>query len=258
MKKFATDAMPLHASGLPGFMECLAREVAKMIAVQQYEEKRAADTGSLVHEGIAVWHTLAKGDARVAVRALRGALEKFPAGDLARAEDLFLRYAEDPRNKEAQVILVEKQVKLRWKAAPTDPTQEEVVIWGTLDQARIVDGLKIVLDAKTGVWLKGGDMINHHAYQLAAYWLGAEEHVGRVDGCGIIRLEDYAKNGPVFWRMPWSRSQAMQLLDNVAWRVADVRAGRVMCNPGSHCKWCEFLNYANCVNEVPLLLKGQV
>lgn len=201
----------------------------------------AADTGSAVHAAIAAYHTVAKGDARASLEAMREGLAKYPLADLHDAELSFRPYAADTRNTEAEVVLVEREISLRLAPAETDPTTQEIVIVGTLDQVRRERGLLVVCDVKTGKRLEGEDMLNDHCLQLCAYQLGASALLGEpVRGACVIRTYDYRKKakGPVFWNAAWGVKDAESLMRGVAHVVANIRAGRAWAAPGEHCRWC--------------------
>jgi hypothetical protein len=215
------------------------------------ESGPAADTGSAVHMAANAFHSLkskAKGNARLSVGVMRAALSEYPLADLDAAEKTFLRYSEDERNKEAEIVLCEGKVNCTLPPWKDDPTQEEIYLIGTLDQIRRVDGRLVCCDIKNGQRLDGFEMIHSHALQLAAYQLAASKLIGeRVDRACIIRTQDYVRqgkrgkalqDGPVFWNCPWSLSQAVTMLDSVRRVVASVRRGGVYAAPNEGCRWC--------------------
>ena len=247
LTRFGTKDMPLRASILPDLARCpfggLLKVVAEMDVCEDDEAGGgpAADTGSAVHMAARMFHTHAEGNPSVAIRVMREALSLYPQADLDAAEAQFRCYAKDPRNINANIVLVEQRVKVQIDPAPDDPTQEAIWIQGTLDQIREEEGRLIVWDIKTGA-SGGWDMLNKHALQLAAYLLGGALHLEReVSKVGVIRTRDYlsrGKPGPVFWRAPWGHRQASSLLDAIRHRVADIRRGRLSNVPGESCRFC--------------------
>jgi hypothetical protein len=257
-----TAAMPLHASALPGMMRCPLSAVLRM-RDDDAESGPAADTGSAVHFAVHLWHGLAKGSASVAVAAMRKNVDAFPAADLTAAEEQFLYYTEDPRNQEAEVIHSEERIRVTIE----DPTGEEapVVIIGTMDQLRRNRyGQLELCDIKTGSVHDGMSMLHVHAFQLAAYQVGAAQLTGEeVPVAKIIRTQDYyprprAKTpGPVFWEAPWSFEQAGEMLAGVAQVVYGMRRGNVWAGPSTDCfRFCPARGPQNCLLELGGLKHG--
>lgn len=242
MRDFGTAANPLRASRLADAMGCTCRAV--MEASADRDSGKAADTGSAVHK--AAWAMHEGGDFAVSVEVMRASAEEYPLADLAEAARLFRRYYDDPRNR-VPLQLNEAQVEVRLPAAPGDPTGEEIVIQGTVDQVR--DG--VVHDIKTGAALAGWEMALEHSVQMAVYMVGAEARLGTpVHGARIIRVRDYEKGGPVFWDVAIGRRQALRLLSRVPAMVAVVRRGEAWATPGHCCKYCPARSPDRCLEEM--------
>jgi len=224
-----------------------------MIALGLLEDHsgKAADTGSAVHAAVHAWHlTSHNGPAAVdAMRALAPA--KFPLADCDEAARLLAFYAEDERNQEATVVLLEQSVQVTLPPTDDDPTGQPIVISGTLDQVREERGVLSLWDIKTGSMHRGLEMVHEHALQLAVYQLGAARVLGRpVARAGVIRIRDYPARipQPVFWAAPWTLDQLPLLLDAVREQVARIRRGIVAAGPGSHCSWCPAGGLNSCLS----------
>lgn len=240
LTNFATAEQPLRCSALPKLCRCNLSAVLSLI-----DDERgscgAADTGSAVHFAARMWHTGADRNTRVAVGAMRMAIERYPLADLDAAELQFQHYASDKRNLDCECVLVEEEIMFSLPPSKEDPTQTPIVIRGTLDQVRKVKGEYYLWDIKTGS-PEGLEMVNEACMQLVAYQYAASQKLGMpVRRAGIIRTKDYLKKrpGPVFWEAPWEYADVMVLLSTVQRSVADVRAGRITATPSKEaCKWC--------------------
>ncbi len=222
-----------------------------MMDIGEREGNEASQTGDAVHLAARAFHREAKGDLRIAIGVMREGLSSYPQADLKRAEQHFRRYAEDPRNAQAEVIYCEEKISIKLDPSEADPTQTQIHIRGTLDQVRRDASGESVWDIKTGRAVYGKQMTAQHAAQLAAYQVGASQLIGRpIQRCGIIRTEDYVTNGPVFWEAPWNYRDALRMLDGVKHVVALLRSGKVWAAPGGQCRFCPQQSIANCV---PLL-----
>jgi len=219
----------------------------------------AADTGKAVHHAANIFHN--EKDAAIALGVMHGARNAYPFADLEQAAAMFRPYAADSRNIEARIIHGEAKIKTRLPAHETDPTGEEIVISGIIDQIREEpNGVRILWDIKTGK-PTGYEMMIAHAFQLAAYLIGAERELGiRCHAVGIIRIRDYLsrKPGRVFWRMPWGIDTAYTLLDGVRKRVAEVRRGELYANPGDFCQYCALGGVPNCTNRIGEFSRGEI
>lgn len=246
-----TPRMPLRASYLTRLVRCPMSGIIAMMEDQG--SGPAADTGSAIHAAAAAWHTVANKDTSAALRVMRAGLAKYPFADLDAAEGTFRYYAQDPRNQEARVILVEEKVEIRLQPAEDDPTQEEILIFGHVDQVREEDhGELAVVDIKTGKFHDGPSMLTEHCLQLSAYQLGASAKIGKpVRKARIIRTNDYLKRtpGPVFWSAAWRMSDCVALLDCVRNVVATLRRGQPYIVPTAEaCRFC--VGLSRCVPEL--------
>jgi hypothetical protein len=223
---------------------------------------QAADTGSAVHKAIAAWHRNGQ-DYPAALAAMRDAITEYPLADLHDAELHFRPYTKDPRNIGAEIYAVEERVIFSLAPASFDPTQEEIVVRGTLDQLRFRDGQLYIDDVKTGKRKNGWDMMNHYALQLAAYAVGATKCCGQTVLPGaIIRTYGYrvrgadrpeTEPGGVFFNYTADLAQCDALLNAVRIAVAMIRLGQPWASPGEHCGYCPALGLDNCLPRLTQL-----
>jgi hypothetical protein len=228
------------------------------------ESKASADTGSMTHVGIHHWHT-SRFDVIQAATALKESITKYPLGDTADAFQNFAGYVNDPRNREAKLILNETKIRIIVDPAEEDQTKRQIVIEGTCDQVRESHGELFVWDIKTSL-LDGSTILNNHIYQLAGYVVGAAQLLKKpVHPGGIIRTRGYLmkKNegipnpDGIFFHTPLRyhhcEMMIMKLLPPI---VARIRAGTVNApNPGNHCAWCPAKAPHNCLDTLYSLLK---
>jgi hypothetical protein len=216
----------------------------------------AADTGSLVHLGVAAYHRAGSQEKGVEAgyAAMRDGLERFPLADSAEAERHFEAYSRDPRNQDAEVVAVEQPVSLVLPPAPGDSTGLDIHIKGTVDQVRRHEGQLMVFDLKTGS-VPGWQMVHDYLFQVCAYAVGASQLLGQEVLPGyLIRTESYLKKGVdprsapegVFWAFNRSWEQTLLYLNQVCDHVALIRAGDVRFGPGAHCSYCPLDGIWNC------------
>lgn len=244
MISFATEERPLRASRIPSLLVCSMSEIS--LLRPDGESSVAADTGSAVHKAIALWHRDAKGDAAVALGAMKAFREEYPAADLRVAAQHFHGYIQDERNQGLETPLIEEKVTVRLPPSPQDPTGQDIVIIGHLDQVRVVSSGFMLVDYKTGGSLTGVQMVNAHMAQMAVYAVGAEQLGFSCNSIAIVRTLDYLKGGPVFWHLPFGVHGAKQILREVADTVADIRRGRIRITPHRDCSWCQHGSPVNC------------
>ncbi len=246
---FATAEEPLRCSRIPSLMQCTWRhQLLDLGLIGDGDSGKAADTGSAMHLAARAWHMTGGKEAAVAIGVMRSKLDEYPLADLDDAAKLFRAYAADKRNREAKIILLEEKLELVLEPSKTDPTGEKVVIWGTCDQVREMDGKLVMVDLKTGSPY-GYQMLDSHAYQLAAYMLGASIKLKRpVEGAAILRVKDYFSKtpAPVIWHAPWGYREAVEMMYHVTRAVALVRSRQAFANPGEHCRWCPKKSLINC------------
>jgi hypothetical protein len=217
--------------------------------IRDNDTKQAADTGSAVHKAAASWHNSGQ-DVAEALRVMRAQLAEYPDADLADAEQQFRCYTRDPRNTKAEIVAVEQKVSFALDPAEEDPTGQPIVVNGTLDQIRRIDGTPYVWDIKTSNAERksGWTLVQEYTMQLAAYSVGATKLLGvPVHPGGVIRTRAYTlkssrkpENEPdgVFNWVEFGLRECSVLLDTVRLYVALVRRGNLWPVPGSHCSWC--------------------
>jgi hypothetical protein len=240
-------------------VKCPWRAVILYQDLLRDHDTKAADTGSMVHTGVQHWHQLQ--DVTLALETLRASIERFPLGDVAEAEKQFHAYTEDPRNQQAEIVLLETQVAFALAPAETDPTGRMIYVQGTLDQVRREHGILKLYDVKTST-REGINLVNDYSYQIAAYCYGAAQVLGcRVAPGALICTRGYRKRGVdpraappgVFFHFAWSYDDCEAILDGVREVVAAIRSGRVWLGPGDHCAFhCPAAGVDSCL---PLLRK---
>lgn len=253
LTRFGTAEWPLRASWLSQMMVCPWRKVMDMIFNTRDESGPAADTGSATHAAIAAWHQMGQ-DPASALRVMTERFGEYPLASLEEAASLFLLYSRDPRNREADVVAVERRIAFTLPPAPQDPTQEEIVIFGTIDQVRRAGGRLKVNDVKTSK-LPGATLLRDHLYQLAAYSVGASTLFGEpVDPGALICPRGYKKGerpedrpAGVFFEYAVTHEDCRVLLNGLRHVVAAVRNGEVWANGGAHCQWCAAGDPSVCV-----------
>lgn len=228
----------------------------------------AAQTGSLVHAGVAEFHknmgNLAKRK-KAAWDAIAAHAAEFPLAEETEVRLLLTPYMDDKRNIEAEIItlngklMVEHQLEFILPPHPLDTTEEPIHVWGTTDQIRNFAGVPKVCDYKSGK-RTGWEMIHDHAIQIAAYCYGARQ-IG-ITNCQpgpIIRGMGYRTRQAaestmfkeefvpgVFWNAPFRWEDVEAILEGARLGIALVRMGHVNYGPGPHCTFCEFQGLAGC------------
>lgn len=206
------------------------------------ESGPAADTGSAVHAAIAAWH-LCGHDVGSAVESMVARYGEFPLADLEEATSLFCLYTRDPRNREAEVVAVERRVEFLLPACAEDPTGEAISVIGTVDQVRREGPLLKLYDIKTSK-RPGHELLDAHLYQLAAYTVGASHAFGEPVHPGALICPRHYRGEPesapdgVFFECAWTFDDARFILWGVRRIVAAVRAGEVWHFGGAHCRYC--------------------
>jgi hypothetical protein len=262
---FGSAEAPLRCSSLDALNRCAMQKVLLYLGEAEDVSRQAAETGSVVHAGVAAYHRDGGHEEGVEAgyAAMRDCLDRFPLADVAEAGRHFEAYVLDPRNQTAEVTAVEQPVSLVLPAAPGDPTGENIHIRGTLDQVRRHEGQLLVFDLKTGA-VSGWQMVHDHLFQVAAYALGATELLGEPVLPGyIVRTRAYLQEGVnpgscpegVFWGVGLSLEQCNLYLRQVRELVARVRRGDVPFGPGSHCSYCPLGGIWNCTAKAGQILK---
>lgn len=255
-KLFGTKAHPIRPSKLDKVAKC---QVLGLMLVMEADDElggKAAQTGQLVHVGAATFHNEPDPERKVqaGLVELQSSLSKFPLGDIAEAEKHYLCYVADPRNANAKVIAVEKNVEFELPPHPDDPTGENIYITGTLDQIRqLDDGSMRIYDIKTGA-PTGWHMIHNYSYQLAAYLLAARANGFPVDNSVIIRTQGYRVRGAVlpepngiFFPTHLSVGRSLYLMSRIRQAVASIRKGEIEFGPGDQCTYCPLNGIESCM-----------
>lgn len=233
------------------------------------EGGESAQTGSVVHAGVAAFH-LQEGGLKVREKAAWDAIAKartlFPLADETEVRLFITPYMNDLRNITAEFATysdngitkpcIEMGVEFTLHPHKFDKTKELIYVNGHLDYIRKVSGFHYVDDLKTGK-VSGWQMIHDYAVQVAAYTYGARQlGVKNAIPGRIIRAMGYrtiadkgASPDGVFWHMPYTWNDVETLLENVRLHVALVRNGDVQFQPGPHCSYCEFGGLQNCLNK---------
>lgn len=256
MKNLATDELPIRASNLPNLFSCPNFFVYKTMTDGMEPGGDAAQTGSIVHAGIALWET--NGDSNKAILAMNAEHRKnFPDGDIAEAIRLFQKYVERTKSdKRGKTIYVEEKIKFSYPCAKIDETKEPLVIMGTMDLTKELTDRYYVIDHKSGR-MYGDEMIKSYAPQIAAYVYGAwhcklQRTKKPVIGW-ITRLQDLARRDlPFYWETHIDLDRAVHILDMVAVEIALLRMGIKKSTPGKFCEWCgmaEFASKESCIND---------
>ncbi len=260
LKRFATADFPLHPSMLRDLMECPWRLTSMFLYEPSGEGGVAGDTGSAVH---AAAHAMHSGkEVADCLGVMKQKLAQYPKADLLDAANLFLRYSQDSRNKEAKVILNERQVDFSIAPSKEDETGEPIVFTGRLDQVRDVDGRLKVYDIKSTKF-DPGQMQSEYMFQMAAYCVGASTLLKqRVDPGACIYVRKYTdKNhsqAPVFWHYAWTFEDCEQILDVFRHRVAEIRRGIIYHNPiESKCRWCHLRSPDMCLPKLKQELRDR-
>lgn len=254
---FGTAEQPLRPSALGKLVHCPIQSVL-MMGEPEDAGGVAAQTGSLVHLGVAAFHLEPdqRRKAQAGLAAMQDGLPRFPLADMTECNRFYSLYAADPRNIHAEMLAVERPVSLVLPPHSTDPTGAEIVVNGTLDQIRREEGKALVDDLKTGS-PSGWAMIHDYAFQQAAYVLAArasgfpDAEPGR-----IIRAQGYRARGAqlpspdgVFFALPWTVEDCRLLMDRVRLEVARIRSGEVNFGPGPQCSYCPLGGLQGCLPQ---------
>lgn len=250
---YATDKRPIRASAVAKFIACPMQIVLNLC--DDDEGGDAAQTGNLVHSGVAGFHktggTLAQ---RVAASqaALEAARDRFPRGSVKEAHRHLAAYTADKENIDAEVPWCEEEVRYEIPADPTDPTGKAIVILGHLDQVRVKDGKKKVWDLKTGDRLGPSDTVLEYLVQQSIYTLaGINSLDPDIEPGGIIYSPGYFKaRTKVFLPLKLTIETCKVLLEPLALLVSLVRQGRPVFLPSPEtCKWCDHGGYPKCYEK---------
>lgn len=283
MQSFATTEHPIRASYLSWVARCNMKAVLDLIDDCD-STGSAAQIGSVVHAGIAAFHQTTGTQVErstAAFDAMRRALPEYPLADESECRLFLTPYVCDPNNQRATFATVpaeylnhpagpgaghpdagkvklgqpaiELPIRVQLSPHPLDPTGQPIVIDGTLDQLRIVDGRPKVCDAKTGQ-PTGVQMMHDYAYQMAAYTVAARQFWPNTEPGYLIRLRRYRERTAslptpegVEWSMPYMAADCMMVLDQVRINVALIRSGQVNFGPGVQCTYCPHKGLDGCI-----------
>lgn len=252
-EEFATKKFPLRSSKLPALSQCTLMTVQSML--NEEEVGQPANTGSATHKAIEIWHKQKVKDEQQAIDGMVEGSSKYPLADFVDAAAMFRSYIKDPRNKEAEIILIEEKVEIELEPSPIDKTKQPIIIIGTLDQVRLWDGRLSLWDVKTGS--KSVEYMKAiYSLQLAAYCLGASKKLKKeVHPGGFIRTRGYLRKRPpvdpescppdIFIDVKWKSSGIHSLLEIIRQKVALVRMGLYSITPSENCSYCK-IGLDNC------------
>lgn len=238
----ASKVKGIRASSLPLLFQCIRALDYKEFAMSN----KYAETGSLIHLGIEAYHKLLSVDAALAVMATKQT--DYPEASGTKAAHAFRRYTEE-QHRWGCIKGTEQAIAFELAPAPFDPTQEKIIIEGTLDQIRD-NGTTIIADTKTGSkpikW-----MFRHYAPQLAAYQYGYYHTTGIKPHAAIIRTADFLQGGDIFHPVPWRWETVIDMMDTVRTLIALYRMGLKIATPGEHCEWCPAVGIEHCGTGKP-------
>lgn len=236
--------------------------------LQDEEVGEPADTGSATHKAIENWHKGNKKDEKLALDKMLEDISKYPKADLSKAASMFRAYIKDPRNIEAEIIAIEEKIEIELPPLDIDPTKQPIIVLGTLDQIRLVNGKLQLWDVKTGK-RPPSFMKTMYSLQLACYCQGASEKLKKeVHPGGFIRTFEYVKNihkNPdpatcpenVYVDVDWKYEDIGSLLQIIKQKVALVRMGLYSITPTEACSYCS-IGLNNCPSLLQqLTIKGK-
>lgn len=256
IENFGTEQHPIRASSLQTLVKCTMYATLKHLEGDT-ESGIAADTGSAMHKAAATWHTNGQ-DQTNAVQIMYNRREDYPLADMLEAEKMFRHYARDPRNKEANIIDTEEEVKIEIDPHPSDKTQQKVIIIGHFDQVRLVHNIYKVYDIKTSKY-DGEFLSREYLYQMAAYCKGASIKYGVPVEPGAFILprkyitkDNLKVHAPLnaYYHFSWSFNDVDIILGEVAHTVARIRNGDIYLNPGMYCNWCPARGIDVCIPKL--------
>jgi hypothetical protein len=169
---------------------------------------------------------------------------------------MYAAYIADPKNTppSIEVVWCEEPVTLILPPDDTDPTGQNVVISGTLDQVRrYPDGSLKVWDIKTSK-LSVDDQLQEYVVQQVIYTCAAQATLDPgIQMGGLICTRNYTVARAkihVPWPLTFTASVRTMLLDSLRLAVANVRRGKKTFHPSvSACRFCEVKPYPNCITH---------
>lgn len=252
MQSIATKDNPIRSSLLPNLFHCPTLFYDKWLTDGDESAGEPAETGSLVHEGIAVWHkTTNRAKAQEAMHNAKA--EKFKLGDLSEAIRLFDKYIFRLTNSPyGKIKHIEKEVKFEWPCSKIDPTKENLWITGTIDLVTDLGYKHFVIDHKAG-HKEAKNMVLEYPAQMAGYVMGAKLDLkvkGPIEAL-IARTRDLLRSDLKFYHeTKVDIDVAAHILDNVANKIAIIRMGMLEQNPGKYCEvYCKLAYFPGCINR---------
>lgn len=255
---FGSPEFPLRGSKLDHIIRC-----AGSVALTWVKEPTAdtlggaaAQTGNLVHKAVDGYHTN-NNDKEAGDVALQQARAQFPGGDVKKAQKIFDAYAADQANQ-VTVPYLELKIEASFSPLPDDPLQLPIVIKGTCDQLRLVDGTLQVWDIKTGGRLTAKEYMDYHMYQVAGYAVAAAQTLQQpVEPGGLICTDGYATGQRVRTFAPWDYTVCLYLMRNLVRRVTDIRKGNIELSPSTvNCEYCPLKSISNCIPKYKELIRA--
>lgn len=215
----------------------------------------AAQTGSIVHAGIAEWEKNGN-KALPAIQLMnKEHRSEYKQGDIAEALRLFQKYVERCKSdQKGKSKFVEQKLKFSYPCSKIDETKEPLIIMGTVDLVKELTDRYNVVDHKSGR-MYGDDMAKSYSPQIAAYvygsWINLLKKTKRPVRGYITRLQDLVRRDlPFYWDTHIDLDRAVHILDSVAHRIALLRMGIIDSTPGKFCDWCgmgEYASEASCI-----------
>jgi hypothetical protein len=252
MATFGSKDKPVRASSTPTLFQCSKAFWIKSMG--EFESSEAADTGSMVHLGIQIFHALGEGkETEIAAQAaIHKSVDQYKHGNTDEAISQFKSYVKRERqDRRGKVIFGEQKIRLTIAPHESDTTGEEIVIDGTVDQIRQAGEWYYVNDIKTGQQA-GANMVQMYLPQLACYMAMAMQQLKTEKvKAFILRTRDLiSSRNPFYWPMPLTPSKVDAVLDTIAYKIAVIRNGVLDITPGKHCDYCNDPRYyPDCIDN---------
>ena len=233
----------VRASSLPMLFNCKKQHMHRTEAEDYGQEagQESAQTGSLVHLGIATYH--ATNDTREGTKAIERGAAIFPLADVKKALAWFYKYpAKFAARNFGEVRFVEEKITF---SLPGTKKQAVAVI-GTVDLVLESPTEFIVIDHKSGQ-SPPDYMLRQYAPQIAAYMMGISVKLGKRNKKPIVgyisRLQDlHFTDGRFYHPIGFDLAQAGILLKQAG---ALYEMYEPVSSPGKHCEYCP-LNFPQC------------
>lgn len=246
LENFGTESCPIRPSTIGVILGCSWRRVAVLAGYAMDEDKQAAQTGSLMHLGIAEWHKSGqKMSAKEVYDIINKGMSTFPLADAMDAKLMAQTYMRHEINRNAKCVHVEQGVTFRVPPADHDKTQKEIVIEGTLDQVRLTadsihkEGDRLfVWDIKTTKF-PPNRVIPNYLLQLAAYAFAASQTFNEdIEMGGFIFPRLMLKDNYGFIPARVNKAYFHSAFRTLANKIAEIRNGHISNTPGDVCTYC--------------------